>query len=444
METRNVNSDLSVRWYALAVVQWMKQNNSGDSSGEYLNDIPNTTKGAIFQLECSYQKVNQIILAGKSPVNLVYVCQYGKMYTEFNALKLTVGHVLRDVNGVKVKRMEDGLFKPFTSELLYRFIQTSLYQKAVSLLKSIFGERIVEKSDKIEQQAYISDPEEFIISFPKDADTRTQILNMVASVIVSFDLKETDFDPSERDSMFANAALLIVRTRMASTSLLQRELKLGYERASRIIDQLEAAGIIGGYEGSRARAVKVANEMELTHFLEDINIPTIYNYKDEMSDSNIYKFFVDNSAMLSSNKSAIRNFYEENKLVIEQKIFEIKQLERDELQKEIDRQEKEIIKAKLLGSERKRRLSREAREELMEKGLLFNKYSSKQKSRETIPQEIMDQVWNRDGGKCVGCGSQESLEFDHIIPHSKGGAATYRNLQILCKACNLRKSNKIG
>ncbi|MEI8270115.1 MAG: HNH endonuclease [bacterium] len=56
----------------------------------------------------------------------------------------------------------------------------------------------------------------------------------------------------------------------------------------------------------------------------------------------------------------------------------------------------------------------------------------------------MDKVWNRDGGRCVNCGSQENLEFDHIIPFSKGGATTYRNMQLLCKKCNIDKSNKLG
>jgi hypothetical protein len=64
--------------------------------------------------------------------------------------------------------------------------------------------------------------------------------------------------------------------------------------------------------------------------------------------------------------------------------------------------------------------------------------------REIIPQDVMDKVWNRDGGKCVKCGNQKNLEFDHIIPFSKGGATTYRNLQLLCKTCNLQKLNKIG
>jgi len=66
------------------------------------------------------------------------------------------------------------------------------------------------------------------------------------------------------------------------------------------------------------------------------------------------------------------------------------------------------------------------------------------KKRERITQEVMDKVWNRDNGRCVLCGSQENIEFDHIIPFSKGGSNTYRNLQILCKKCNLAKSNKIG
>tara|TARA_Y100001970_G_C14147475_1_gene810689 strand:- start:124 stop:1497 length:1374 start_codon:yes stop_codon:yes gene_type:complete len=66
------------------------------------------------------------------------------------------------------------------------------------------------------------------------------------------------------------------------------------------------------------------------------------------------------------------------------------------------------------------------------------------RSRKPPPQHVKDKVWNRDGGKCVECGSNENLEFDHIIPHSKGGANTYRNIQLLCEPCNRTKSAKIG
>ena len=81
---------------------------------------------------------------------------------------------------------------------------------------------------------------------------------------------KNDFNPSDRDELFEDAARIIVQTQQGSTSLLQRKLKLGYNRAGRIIDQLESAGIVGPFEGSKAREVKVANEMALEQFLKDI------------------------------------------------------------------------------------------------------------------------------------------------------------------------------
>lgn len=80
----------------------------------------------------------------------------------------------------------------------------------------------------------------------------------------------SEFDPNDRDELFEDAARIIVQTQQGSTSLLQRKLKLGYNRAGRIIDQLEAAGIVGAFEGSKAREVKVANEMALEQFLKDL------------------------------------------------------------------------------------------------------------------------------------------------------------------------------
>ena len=80
-----------------------------------------------------------------------------------------------------------------------------------------------------------------------------------------------DIDLNERDDLFEDAARIIVQTQQGSTSLLQRKLKLGYNRAGRIIDQLEAAGIVGPFEGSKARDVRVANEMALEQFLKDLN-----------------------------------------------------------------------------------------------------------------------------------------------------------------------------
>jgi S-DNA-T family DNA segregation ATPase FtsK/SpoIIIE len=82
--------------------------------------------------------------------------------------------------------------------------------------------------------------------------------------------QDTDMSPADRDELFEDAARVIVNAQQGSTSLIQRKLKLGYNRAGRIIDQLEAAGIVGQFEGSKAREVKVANEMALEQFLKDL------------------------------------------------------------------------------------------------------------------------------------------------------------------------------
>ncbi len=77
-----------------------------------------------------------------------------------------------------------------------------------------------------------------------------------------------DIDPSDRDSLFMDAARLVVQTQQGSTSMIQRKLKLGYNRAGRIVDQLEAAGILGPFEGSKARQVLVPDEIALEQKLK--------------------------------------------------------------------------------------------------------------------------------------------------------------------------------
>jgi HNH endonuclease len=66
-----------------------------------------------------------------------------------------------------------------------------------------------------------------------------------------------------------------------------------------------------------------------------------------------------------------------------------------------------------------------------------------QTTRTPIPEAIRAEVWRRDQGLCVNCGSKENLQFDHIIPIAQGGATSVKNLQILCQSCNLSKSTKI-
>jgi S-DNA-T family DNA segregation ATPase FtsK/SpoIIIE len=80
-----------------------------------------------------------------------------------------------------------------------------------------------------------------------------------------------EFDADNRDPMFEDAARLIVLHQQGSTSLIQRKLKLGYNRAGRIIDQLEAAGIVGPFEGSKAREVLIPDDYALEQFLSNID-----------------------------------------------------------------------------------------------------------------------------------------------------------------------------
>lgn len=60
-----------------------------------------------------------------------------------------------------------------------------------------------------------------------------------------------------------------------------------------------------------------------------------------------------------------------------------------------------------------------------------------------IPQDVRIAVWQRDQGKCVQCGARDYLEYDHIIPYSKGGATTVNNMQLLCRRCNQAKRDLI-
>jgi len=76
---------------------------------------------------------------------------------------------------------------------------------------------------------------------------------------------------------------------------------------------------------------------------------------------------------------------------------------------------------------------------------LRNKYSGLELSNERtkIPESVRIFVWQRDEGKCSRCGSRKNLEYDHIIPVSKGGSNTERNVELLCETCNREKSDHI-
>ena len=80
-----------------------------------------------------------------------------------------------------------------------------------------------------------------------------------------------DVDLKKRDELFEEAARLVVMNQQGSTSLIQRKFSIGYNRAGRIIDQLEAAGIVGPFEGSKARQVLITDELSLEHIFNNIS-----------------------------------------------------------------------------------------------------------------------------------------------------------------------------
>lgn len=133
-----------------------------------------------------------------------------------------------------------------------------------------------------------------------------------------------------------------------------------------------------------------------------------------------------------------------NKMIkMNEEICRIRIYPKEEEQKIKEQLERDAIKKAVLKKERKKMIERETLDELIDEGKVFNVITAKDGNRTTIPIDVANAVWNRDGGRCCYCGSKKDLEFDHIIPVSKGGATTFRNLQLLCHDCNLHKSNNI-
>ena len=84
------------------------------------------------------------------------------------------------------------------------------------------------------------------------------------------DMESKDFDDGDKDPLFEDAARLIVQNQMGSTSLIQRRMKLGYNRAGRLMDQLERAGVVGPNLGSKAREVYFKTDVELQDYLDNL------------------------------------------------------------------------------------------------------------------------------------------------------------------------------
>ncbi|HNC38525.1 MAG TPA: DNA translocase FtsK [Chitinophagaceae bacterium] len=118
------------------------------------------------------------------------------------------------------------------------------------------------------QCAFVDTPEvEQIVEYIGDQRGYPQAF-LLPEYVDEKEMEGKDFDMADRDSLFEDAARLIVQNQIGSTSLLQRRMKLGYNRAGRLMDQLEAVGIVGPNQGSKARDVLIKTELDLQQHLD--------------------------------------------------------------------------------------------------------------------------------------------------------------------------------
>ena len=120
------------------------------------------------------------------------------------------------------------------------------------------------------QCAFVDTPEvDKVVDFISEQRGYTQAF-LLPEYIDEKDADGREFDINDKDALFEDAARLIVSSQSGSTSLLQRRMKLGYNRAGRLMDQLEAAGIVGASQGSKVRDVLIKTEAELQQLLDNM------------------------------------------------------------------------------------------------------------------------------------------------------------------------------
>lgn len=151
---------------------------------------------------------------------------------------------------------------------------------SIIILNSKGAEKLLGKGDMLIscngeitrlQCAFVDTPEvEKIVDFISDQRGYPQPF-LLPEYVDEKELEEKDFDVADRDPQFETAARLIVQNQVGSTSLIQRRMKLGYNQAGRLMDQLEATGVVGANQGSKAREVLIKTEAELIEFLETLS-----------------------------------------------------------------------------------------------------------------------------------------------------------------------------
>lgn len=136
------------------------------------------------------------------------------------------------------------------------------------------GDMLISETGKINrvQCAFVDTPEvELVVDHISSQQGYPHALELPEPEVPEAGSGGAGIDPNEKDDLFDEAARIVVRHQQGSTSLIQRKMSIGYNRAGRIIDQLEAAGIVGPYEGSKARQVFYPDELSLEQYLSSLN-----------------------------------------------------------------------------------------------------------------------------------------------------------------------------
>lgn len=216
-------------------------------------------------------------------------------------------------------------------------------------------DELIENTNTIENK---NDQLEFEIeSDPLDGiDVNLYITHIVKLLVYSeCGYKDTDnyniedgISLSDKDPLFEEAARLIVTHQQGSTSLIQRKFSIGYNRAGRLMDQLESVGIVGSTQGSKPREVLIMDEHSLEQKLNSI---ILLSFDDDIINIVEERFY---GEILKRKTEFIHKIEVDLRIEKEQKLEE----------------EKEVIREKLLEKERKKQLEREIRQDLIDNGLI--------------------------------------------------------------------------
>jgi hypothetical protein len=167
------------------------------------------------------------------------------------------------------KSGEKGALSRIVQPLSAAFKIGIINEKNKRAVEKVLGDEISEKLKYLVSDAESKRESIKAISLLKDIFSEAFIENLLSKIdtLPDFVGNTNLLDISERDSLFEDAARLIVQHQSGSTSLLQRRMKLGYNRAGRLMDQLEIAGVVGPAQGSAPRAVLFKTEAQLENYL---------------------------------------------------------------------------------------------------------------------------------------------------------------------------------